>query len=241
MSKKKKIVIGVSVAFAVAVIAVLAGCIFGIVLPEKRKKAEWNRLVQEYIDNKIALYEEENAKYADYEMDVAFVGDSLTDGYDVQKYYPQFSVANRGISGNTTFDVGKRLDVSVYDLKPKVVVLLIGGNNLKTMFDNYETLLEGLKTHLPNTEVVLVSLTAMGRDWAEKNQIAALNNVAIKLLAEKYGFTFVDMFTPLFDVNTGEIRAEYTTDGAHLTPQGYTVFTETLTPVLEQLLEKWVS
>ena len=128
------------------------------------------------------------------------------------------------------------MQVSVYDLKPKVAVMLIGGNNLDTMFSNYENILIGLKTNLPNTKVVLVSLTAMGRDWAYKNKLACYNNVGIKKLANKYGFTYVDIYTPLFNVETGELYAEYTNDGVHFTAPGYQVVTQTLTPVLTQLL-----
>ena len=75
------------------------------------------------------IYIEENATYEDYEVDIAFIGDSLTDGYDVKAYYPDFLVSNRGIGGDTTFDLEGRIQVSLYDLKPKVVVMLIGNSN----------------------------------------------------------------------------------------------------------------
>ena len=71
------------------------------------------------------------------EIDVAFLGDSLTDGYDLEKYYPEFKTANRGIAGETTGGLESRLQVSVYDLKPKVCVMLIGANNMDTMFKLY--------------------------------------------------------------------------------------------------------
>ena len=114
--------------------------------------------------------------------------------------------------------------------------MLIGGNNLYTMFDNYEDILLGLKENLPSTKVVLVSLTAMGKDWAHKNQIACLNNAKIKILAEKYDYTFVDIFTHLFDMETNELYEEYTVDGAHFTNKGYEVVTSVITPVLDDLL-----
>ena len=128
------------------------------------------------------------------------------------------------------------MQLSVYDLKPKVVVMLIGGNNLDTMFQNYENILIGLREHLPNTKVVLLSLSAMGKDWAHKNQLAAYNNVKIKALAEKYKFTYIDIFTLLLDPQTDEIRAEYTNDGVHFTHEGYVLLTNAITPVLNTLL-----
>ena len=111
------------IVLAVALI-VSAVAVFGFVLPQQRRQDEQERLVRAYRDAKMEQYRQENEKYADYEVDVAFLGDSLTDGYDLAQYYPQYVTANRGIGGDTTFDLERRLQVSVYDLKPKVAVML---------------------------------------------------------------------------------------------------------------------
>lgn len=231
---KNKIIILISM----LVLVVSGFCVwfFGFHMPEVRNEKERQQLVKEYYENKLNLYREENELYEDYEVEVAFIGDSLTDGYDLKKYYPDYLVSNRGIGGETTHGLEERLEVSVYDLKPKVVVMLIGGNNLKTMFENYEDILIGLKENLPNTKVVLLSLTAMGQDWAHKNEIACYNNAKIKLLADKYNYTFVDLYTHLFNLETNELYSEYTTDGAHFTAKGYEVVTEVVKPVLDDIL-----
>lgn len=233
---KRKILIISSIVLAVILLS-LSLFMFIKVIPDVKKQKEWERQIEIYRTAKINQYKEENLRYADYEVDVAFLGDSLTDGYDVAKYYPQYLVLNRGIGGDTTFDLERRLQVSAYDLKPKVLTMLIGANNFDTMFDNYENILIGIKENLPNTKVVLLSLTSMsGNLWGKNNQKASYNNVKIKLLATKYGYCFVDLYTPLFDLSTGGIKSEYTTDGGHLTEKGYEVLTATITPTLEQLL-----
>ena len=232
---KKRIVVAGFGILSITLIAVLIW-FFGFHLPKVEKDKNQQQLVKEYYDNKLNLYQQENDKYSDYEVDVVFLGDSLTDGYNLKLYYPDYVVSNRGIGGETTHGLEERLKVSAYDLKPKVVVMLIGGNNLNTMFENYEDILIGLKDNLPNTKVILLSLTAMGKDWGHKNEIACLNNVRIKLLAEKYDYTFVDLFTPLFDINIGEVYSDYTTDGAHFTSKGYEVVTSVVKPVIDSLL-----
>ena len=210
---------------------------FGFYLPEKREREENERLIKEYYENKLVTYAEENALYGEYEVDVAFLGDSLTDGYDLNTYYPQYKTANRGIGGDTTHGLESRLEVSLYDLKPKIAVILIGGNNLDTMFENYERMICSIREKLPETKIILCSLTAMGRNFAQKNEIACYNNVIIKKLADKYECEFVDLYTPLFDISIQEICADYTSDGVHFTNEGYRVFTDTLTPVIEKLME----
>ena len=237
MSKRKRIWIIITALVCTAIL--IAGlCLFLSWQKDQRKQAQQNRLVQEYLDKKLALYAAENEKYADYQVDVAFLGDSLTDGYPVEEFYPQFTVSNRGIGGDTTFTLQARLQTSVLDLKPKVIVMLIGGNNLPTMFDNYEQILQTFAQQLPQTKVIMVSLTSMSGDWAHKNETAALNNVKLRLIAQQYGHEFVDVFTPLFDLQTGMLKAEYTTDGAHLTHAGYDVVTAAITPVLEKIFSE---
>lgn len=225
-------------ALALALIT-LAIVYFAVILPEKREEEKIEEMVRAYREAKIAQYKRENAEYDDYEVDVAFIGDSLTDGYDLSKYYPQYITANRGIGGDTTFGLEERLQVSLYDLKPKVVVMLIGANNMDSMFQNYESILQSLKQNLPESKIVLLSLTAMGGEhWGRKNQLAAYNNVTVKLLAERYGYEFVDLYTPLYDVSIREVYEGYTVDGGHFTHEGYTVVTAQITPVLKKILGK---
>lgn len=234
--KKKRIFILIT---AIIALCLLAGLTYylAVKLPQIREKERWQAEFEQYYAQALKNYEYENEQYEDFEVDVAFIGDSLTAGYDVAHYYPEYLTVNRGIGGETTKGLKNRLDVSVLDLSPKVCVMLIGGNNLDTMFEDYEQILISFKEQIPETKIVLVSLTSMGGDWARKNQLAAYNNVKIKLLVEKYDYEFVDLYTPLFDINTGEIKAEYTTDGAHQTPQGYQVFTDNIKPVIDRLLK----
>jgi hypothetical protein len=72
---------------------------------------------------------------------------------------------------------------------------------METMMENYEEILQGFHENLPDTQIVLLSLTAMGGEhWGSKNQLAAYNNVTIKLLAEKYGYTFIE--TPVMKIQS---------------------------------------
>lgn len=206
----------------------------------KRKEKEKARLVQEYIDNKLALYAEENAQNDGFE--VVFLGDSLTDSCDLAKYYAGYITSNRGIGGDTTSGLIDRLAVSAYDAHPQVIVLLIGGNDIlggrsvDTVCANYETIITGIREHLPETEIVWCSMTALGSDWAKHNGTVIACNERIRTLADQYGCLYVDLFTPLCNPETGEIYKAYTAEGVHLTDAGYQVVSAAIKEHLYALL-----
>lgn len=233
MSKKKIKIIAIMSVIVVLVIAAVILTTNVLVPYIQHKRAV--KAMSEYYDNKITLYEQEN-KDAD-EIDVVFLGDSLTDGCDLKKYYPDYVTLNRGIGGDTTRGLLERLEVSVYDVKPKVCVMLIGGNNIDTMFNDYENILKGFEKNIPDTKIILVSLTAMGGDFKEKNYIAAYNNIKIKELAEKYGYSYVDVFSPLLNQQTDEIYSQYTIDGVHFSDKGYEVVTKAINEEIKKILK----
>lgn len=235
---KKKILVVILISVLLIAILVSALLLFLKIIPENQKRQELKRAAEEYYSNKLELYGKENKIYSPFEVDIAFIGDSLTDGYDVEKYYPEFKVENRGIGGETTHGLLARLDVSVYQLKPKVIVILIGANNFKTMFEDYEDIIIGIRENLPDTKLVICSLISMGGEWGKNNQLAAFNNVKIKAYAEKHGCPFVDLYTPLLNMETNEIFEHYTTDGGHLTAEGYEVLTSAIKPVVTEILSK---
>ena len=203
---------------------------------EKKQQKLYQAAYEMHYQDRCTLFEEENKHLSD--VDVAFIGDSLTEGYDVKSYYPQYNVVNRGIGGDTTFGVEKRLQVSAYDVHPKVATLLIGANNFDSMFENYENILKGFKDNIPTTRIILLSLTSMTKNWGRNNQKAQKNNERIKAYAEQYSYTYVDLYHPLLDENTNELKLEYTTDGGHLTPLGYEKITAIIEPVISQELSK---
>ena len=201
---------------------------------EREKQVDWAAIFKMHYEDRCKQFEEENKTAKD--IDVVFLGDSLTEGYDVDKFYPQYKVLNRGIGGDTSFGVEDRLDVSVYQANPKVTTLLIGANNFDTMLDNYENILLDFKNKSPDMKVILLSLTSMTLDWGRNNQKAIANNQKIKEYSEKYNYSYVDLYNPLLDETTNELKLEYTIDGGHLTEKGYEVVTSQITPVLETLL-----
>ena len=236
---KKRIIVIICI---VLTVAAAAGLIFGIssCVKSRKEAAESERLMREYVENKKAIYAEENAAGGDFE--VIFLGDSLTDGYDIAKYYGEYRASNRGIGGDTTSGLIERLQVSAYDAHPQVIVLLIGGNDIlggksiESVCENYEKIITGIRQNLPDTKIVWCSLSPLGSDWAKHNKTVVRCNEMIRQLAEKYGCAFVDIYTPLCDPNTQRICDEYTVEGVHFTDAGYRVVSAAVKKALREAL-----
>ncbi len=224
--KKKYIYIFASIALAIIVALTLV-----LVFVDDEDDFDYEK----YYNSKLEKFEKENQQLG--QVDVIFLGDSLTDLCDLNKFYPNINASNRGISGDTTTMLNERLQVSAFDIESKVIVLLIGVNNINTMMDNYEDILIKMQSNIPNTKVILCSLTAMGGDHLRvKNAKARENNIEIERLAQQYGYIFLDLYNPLFNNETGEIYQEYTVDGVHFTDKGYEVVSGIIAPAILQLL-----
>lgn len=191
-----------------------------------------NQEVLNYFQSKCQMFEEllEDEK----DCDIDFIGDSITDLYNVEDYFPEYKVANRGIGGDTTDMLLTRLEISAYKLNPKVISLLIGTNNLDTCMNNYEVILNNFKTHLPNTKVAVLSiLPRRGKDLCEK---IVKNNAQIKNLTNKYEYTYVDLYESFTEDEELQVDESLFDDGLHPNKKGYQVMSDALKPIFANFL-----
>ena len=176
------------------------------------------------------------------ESRVVFMGDSITDIWQQPRF--GFFVADkpyvdRGISGQTTPQMLVRFRPDVIDLKPKVVVILAGTNdiagNTGPMTDedverNLASMSELAKAN--GIKVVLASVTPTSGYHPPPNgvpqtttrpmaRIRAINDW-IKKYAADNGHVYLDYFTPMLD-STGVMKSELTGDDLHPNAAGYAI------------------
>ncbi|TAH68304.1 MAG: lysophospholipase [Anaerolineaceae bacterium] len=180
---------------------------------------------------------------------VVFVGDSLTQEFLIRDVYPNRNYHNRGIGGDTTVGLLKRMDESIYQLEPSKVVLLIGTNDFailhstpETVTDNIERICRSIKEKLPGTELVLESIyPTISQDYKQIDEeaISQRSNIVIdaaneklKLIAADMQIEYVDINSSLKDAN-GQLKKEISRDGLHLNTKGYEIVQCLLQPYLE--------
>ena len=214
--------------------------VFLIINNKNNKNQNW---FQTYYDQHVQTYAVENANFS--QGQIIFIGDSITDLYHLDDYYGDLdkAVYNRGIGGDTTDGVIKRLKVSLYDLHPSEIVLMIGINDLnggktvEQVTNNYQFILNDIKTTLPTTKVFTMSIISMSDLMSGAVDVVAQNskvmevNTHINDMAVAKGYTYVDLFSQVKDENN-KLQSIYTDDGIHLNAAGFTVWTNILKPLL---------
>ena len=197
-----------------------------------------------YYDKKVAAFALENETCG--KGQIAFIGDSITDYYPLDDYYGDLPLKtyDRGIAGDRTDGVLMRLKVSLYDIAPTKIVMMIGINDINSgrpideIVANYTAILVSIKANLPDAEVTCLSVLPMDsrvEPWGVNlaNSTARIKelNQRIKPLAEGKGYRFVDLF-PLFADENDHLIPAYADDGLHPNADGYAVWTAALKPYL---------
>lgn len=166
---------------------------------------------------------------------VVFLGDSLTQQFDVRRQFPGKPVLNRGVAGDTIGIRGKksgllhRLDVSVFDCYTTHVFLLIGVNEfwaprpIEEMMAAYRQVIETIQAGVPGVTIHVQSLPPTREGFARFNPGILEFNKHLRPLAESLHCDFIDLH-PLFADENGELRAEFSKDGLHFTLAAYRVW-----------------
>jgi lysophospholipase L1-like esterase len=180
---------------------------------------------------------------------IVFVGDSLTQRYPLNEFYPGMHVYNRGIDGDTTVGLLKRLELSIFDLKPTIVVLQIGTNDLQveglpkeTTIRNIQQIVATIQKTQPSIYLILVSLYPVNRSsdkLVNKFIVGPRQNEEIKIINEAIakieGVTFVDAFPHLLNEEQ-ELKMQFSKEGLHLSLAGYATITPLIRNAIDSLL-----
>ncbi|MGH9582748.1 MAG: SGNH/GDSL hydrolase family protein [Bryobacteraceae bacterium] len=222
----------------------------GDVIKMKAALKRAQRTLQDWPD--LARYRAEDAKLASMpeKNRVVFMGDSITDAWGRRPgtvFFPGKPYINRGISGQTTAQMLIRFQQDVVSLKPKVVVILAGTNDIagntgptsnEEIEDNLKSMIAIAKQN--RIRVVLASLTpAFTYPWRPGShpvkRILALN-AWIEREAAENGLVFLDYFSAMADKEQG-MKPELTVDGVHPNKKGYAV----MTPLAEKAISEALS
>ncbi|MEH1912002.1 MAG: SGNH/GDSL hydrolase family protein [Nostoc sp.] len=169
-------------------------------------------------------------------------GDSLSLWFPPELLPEGKNWLNQGISGETSNGLLKRLNI--FDrTQPEVIFVMIGINDLirgmsdRVILDHQRQIISYLRKVHPTAQIVVQSILPHGAEsatWKGRDKLLIVANSRIRELNQqlqsistKKGVKYLDLY-PLFTNKQGNLRREFTTDGLHLSPEGYIVWRSAL-------------
>jgi lysophospholipase L1-like esterase len=219
--------------------------------------------LDQYRASRIAIFTDDYGQLARYrdansalkppapgENRAVFFGDSITDIWHLDEYFPGKPYINRGIGGQTTPQMLVRFRQDVIDLHPKVVIILAGTNDiagntgpmrLEDIEDDYASLADlaranGIKL-IYSSVLPVHNYTDRSKDFfAQRSpgKILALNKWLISYCAiASNRCTYLDYFSAMVD-DKGLLKKDLADDGLHPNLAGYKI----MAPMAETAIEK---
>jgi len=165
---------------------------------------------------------------------IMFLGNSITEMGDWKKVLNDTTVINRGIGGDITFGLLKRLK-DVTDRQPSKIFILLGINDIgkdipeAIIADNYLKIVKELHSKCPQTRIFVQSVLPVNptmphfpQHYDKEEHVIKLNKM-LQASAILGHYTFVNIF-PLFLNTHGRLESKYTYEGLHLKPEAYVVW-----------------
>jgi lysophospholipase L1-like esterase len=185
--------------------------------------------------------------------EIVFIGNSITEkGRDWTEKFNIAHIRNRGIAGDVTDGVLKRLNEIVY-FKPKAVFILIGINDLFNLHHEeaggnfkYDKIVPStdyvgknilkitkiIHRKSPETKIYIQTVLPTRREYL-KEDVLSVNKIIKKNEAKGY-YKVVDLYSQFVDEN-GELIKALTVDGVHLSDKGYEKWVKIEKPLIEGL------
>jgi len=178
---------------------------------------------------------------------IIMLGNSLTDYFEWQEVISGYQVLNWGISGDNVERIIGRTNGHPVS-SPHAIFIEVGINDLLSLnrpphdiLENYNRLIQGLKSLFPTSHLVIQSLlpTKKMAHWKQKSleifprAISEINNGLIDL-ANLHGVHYLDLHSK-FANRLGDLPAGYSHDGLHLNGLGYEIWTNEVQHLLKRL------
>ncbi len=166
------------------------------------------------------------------------VGDSLslwfpTNGLPSEKLW-----LNQGISGDTSTGILRRIS-AFSSTKPEVIYIMAGINDLrkgtsdKIILNNHRQMVRRLKRTHPSSYIIIQSILPTRLEKIPNSRIRNLNK-QLASIAKKEGVNYVNIHKWFADLE-GDLRQDFTTDGLHLSLNGYKVWLAAIQQIEEKL------
>lgn len=166
------------------------------------------------------------------------VGDSLSLWFPTERLPGGKLWLNQGISGDTSTGILKRLS-AFSSTKPDVIYVMAGINDLRkgakdyVILRNHQKMIRNLQQNHPNSLIIVQSILPTRLPSLPNRRIQRINQQLARI-AKQEGVSYLDLHLWFTD-SQGKLRQDLTTDGLHLSENGYAVWQSVLQQIESKL------
>ncbi len=173
---------------------------------------------------------------------IVFVGSSSFNLWpEIQDYFPEYKIINRGFGGSSLPDVIRYAPDIIIPYKPKQVVIYCGENDFmadgvtaEIVFDRFTTLFEILRENLPKTHILFVSIKPSPSRLKYIPEMVKANSM-IKDYLENYRRTdYVDVYSKMLLADGTPMPEIFKSDQLHMNENGYAIWQKAIKPYLKK-------
>ena len=193
--------------------------------------------------NDIAAFKKQDAIALPPKNAVLFVGSSsFTKWKDVQNYFPNHTIINRGFGGSILLDVIRYEKDIIFPYQPKQIVIYCGENDVASsdtvsaliVLERFKKLFTDIRKELPNTSITFISLKPSPLRWQMKDRMLASNKRIKKYLKKKKNTSFVSVWNSMLDDEGKPIADIFIEDQLHMNAKGYAIWQKIIEPYLKK-------
>ena len=172
---------------------------------------------------------------------ILFVGSSsFTKWTDIESYFPQYTIINRGFGGSSLPDVIYYANDIIFPYHPKEIVIYCGENDFAasdtvsaaTVVNRFKTLYWMIRTKMKTVPVVFVSIKPSPSRRQYWTKMIEANKEIRSYLATQPHTTFVDVFSLMLNENNQPKPEIFLSDSLHMNAKGYAIWQKAIQPHL---------
>jgi len=179
-------------------------------------------------------------------MRIVFLGASITRRWDLQKYFPEFRMINRGLGGQFMPEILTRFKRDVIDIKPKAVIIKLCSINIRPSIPT-SLLRDGMimMSEMANSHgiiPILATIIPAGKPEAHIGDFSVVDSLRgyndwLRAYASDNSFPLID-FAKAIEDPQGFLPRECSADPVHVNEKGYGILAEAAKPVISSVLAR---
>jgi len=191
--------------------------------------------------NDIAAFKKQDSIVPPPKNAILFVGSSsFTKWKDVQNYFPNHTIINRGFGGSILLDVIRYEKDIIFPYQPKQIVIYCGENDVASsdtitpdmVAGRVKQLITDIQKAFPKVNIAFISLKPAPSRWKMKDRMMASNALIKKYLKKKKHTVFINVWDAMLDAEGKPIADIFIEDKLHMNAKGYAIWQQLIEPHL---------